>query len=97
MAFTLQQIVVPVAVLGSQADRSDWTDWQTYFNGLLDSMRAAMPCKGFVRLSEDMAERVFGENLPLTDPADPLPLLSQSSTLAIYLDRTLPSETVRLE
>ncbi len=97
MAFTLQQIVVPVAVLGSQTDRANFDDWQTYLNALLTSMRASMPCKGFARLSEDMAARMFGENLPLTDPSDPLPQLSQSSSLTIFLDRALPSETIRLE
>lgn len=97
MAFSLQQIVVPVAVLGSQSEPANFDDWMAYLNTLLADMRTAMPCKGFVRLSPDLAERVFGENMPLIDPYETVATLAQQAQMSILLDRTLPANTARLE
>lgn len=95
--FNLEQIVLPVAVLGDQPDPADPGAAAAYFQSLIDTMAQNLPCKGWVRLSFDLAERIWGENMPEIDPSEALFAVHQSASMTLYFDRNLPPNTARLE
>ena len=104
MAFNLQQVVIPVAVLGPQQDPAEvgaLSDWLDYFAIQVGAMIGAMPCKRWVRVSLDVAQRMYGDQMPQTDETAERFLLTQCGTdrlqLELYLDRALAVNTVRLE
>jgi hypothetical protein len=97
MAYNLEQIALPVAVLGNQTDPADPGAAAIHFQTLIDTMAENLPCKGWVRLSVDLAERIWGENMPLLDPSEPLFAVHQSTTMTIYIDQKLHANTARLE
>lgn len=102
MSFQLEQVVIPVGVLGTEADPGPTVDaWIDYFYGRLVTMRAAMPCQCRVRLGADVADRMYGAALPFVEETETLALLTQCGqdrlSLRVYLDRELAANSVRLE
>lgn len=104
MAFTLEQVVIPVGVLGSQPDPAEPGDvagWLDYFYAQISAMRAAMPCQCRVRLGANVAVRMYGESLPAIDPDESMQLLTSCGmdrlSMRVYRDAELDPDRVRLE
>lgn len=104
MPFTLEQVVIPVGVLGSQPDPAsagDVAGWLDYFYAQISAMRVAMPCQCKVRLGATIAGRMYGEALPEIDPSESLQMLTQCGSdrlgMRVFYDTELDPDRVRLE
>ena len=101
MSFSLQQVTIPVESLGPQDDPPDLTAWLDFFAARIVTMRAAHPCKARVRIAQDVAERMYGADMPWIDPSSETTVLTECGAdrqgMTVLFDRNLASNTVRLE
>lgn len=103
MSFMLEQVAIPVAYFADQPDLASYGDYITYFVTQIGAMRAnGSPCQNRVRLSADLAEKMWGiGNVPPTDESETLALLTTLGNdqygIRIYLDRELAENRARLE
>lgn len=104
--FDLTRTDIPKTSIGSFDDEAlgltDVPSWSEYFLTHLRATRTAgVSVRGIFYVSEDVAARIFGENLPyINEGIVRAPLIEnpvQYDGLTIALDRSLPSDSVVLE